>query len=46
MLQSDVTALLADDLVAEAFQDADQVIGRNVPWQLHAASTGISSSLT
>jgi hypothetical protein len=46
MPQPDRTALLSQDLLAQMFQDPDQPFRRHVPRQLHAASTGISSSLT
>lgn len=46
MLQPDMTSFLTDGLVPQIFQGADEAISRYVSPQPHAASTGISSSLT
>jgi hypothetical protein len=44
--QPDVAALLTNHLIAEALQGADYTICGYAARQLHAASTGISSSFT
>lgn len=44
--ESGMAPLLADDHISEAFQRADQTISGYAALQLHAASTGINSSLT
>lgn len=46
MPQSDMTPLLADDYVAEALKNPNKTIGRDIPRNSHAASTGINSSFT
>ena len=46
MSQADVTTLVTQDLVTELFQNAYQTVRRYVTRQLHAASSGINSSLT
>ena len=44
--QPDVAALLTDHHVAEVFQRVNYTVCGYAAWQLHAASTGINSSLT
>ncbi len=46
MPEPDVASLLADHPVAEALDDGNYAFCRNSARQLHAASTGISSSFT
>lgn len=46
MPQADVTTLLSHDLLSQMFKRANQAVGRYIRWQLHAASSGISSSFT
>lgn len=44
--QSDVASFLADHTITELLQRTNDTFCWNSPWELHAASTGISSSFT
>jgi hypothetical protein len=41
-----MATLLANHRISKMLQDTNQTIGGYAAWQLHAASTGINSSLT
>lgn len=46
MLEPDMASLLPDNDVTRALQRTDDPVARHSAWKLHAASRGISSSLT
>jgi hypothetical protein len=46
MTQPDVAAFLANHAITEAFECAGETFAGHAPRQLHAASTGMSSSFT